>query len=73
MLYVVFSLFVHPIESKCLILQYKDYEFKSFTLDVDSNNKSERPEWGEGKYQGDTGSCVIIHGHILYPLRKISA
>ena len=61
MLYVVFSLFVHPIESKCLILQYKDYEFKSFTLDVDSNNKSERPEWGEGKYQGDTGSCVIIH------------
>jgi len=31
---------------------YKDYEFKSFTLDIDSGNKSERPEWGEGKYQG---------------------
>ena len=25
---------------------YKDYEFKNFTLDVDNNNKSERPEWG---------------------------
>ena len=32
---------------------YKDYEFKNFTLDVDNNNKSERPEWGEGKYQGE--------------------
>ena len=31
---------------------YKDYEFRSFTLDIDSNGKSERPEWGEGKYQG---------------------
>jgi len=32
--------------------QLKDYAFKSFTLDVDSVGKSERPEWGEGKYQG---------------------
>lgn len=31
---------------------YQDYAFKSFTLDVDSLGKSERPEWGEGKYQG---------------------
>jgi len=31
---------------------YLDYAFKSFTLDVDSLGKSERPEWGEGKYQG---------------------
>lgn len=31
---------------------YKDYEFRSFTLDIDSAGKSERPEWGEGKYQG---------------------
>ena len=31
---------------------YKDYEFRSFTLDIDSVSKSERPEWGEGKYQG---------------------
>ena len=33
---------------------YKDYEFRSFTLDIDSAGKSERPEWGEGKYQGET-------------------
>ena len=32
--------------------QLKDYSFKSFTVDVDSVGKSERPEWGEGKYQG---------------------
>ena len=32
---------------------YKDYEFRSFTLDIDSVSKSERPEWGEGKYQGN--------------------
>ena len=31
---------------------YRDYEFRSFTLDIDSGGKSERPEWGEGKYQG---------------------
>ena len=32
---------------------YKDYEFKSFSLDIDSGSKTEaRPEWGEGKYQG---------------------
>ena len=31
---------------------YRDYEFRSFTLDTDSGGKSERPEWGEGKYQG---------------------
>ena len=58
-------LFVRSIESKCLILQYKDYEFKSFTLDMDSNNKSERPEWGEGKYQGETGSCTLIQRHFI--------
>eukprot|EP00092_Neocalanus_flemingeri_P072503 GFUD01089255.1.p1 GENE.GFUD01089255.1~~GFUD01089255.1.p1 ORF type:complete len:533 (-),score=132.20 GFUD01089255.1:9-1607(-) len=31
---------------------FKDYAFKSFTVDIDSVGKSERPEWGEGKYQG---------------------
>ena len=30
----------------------KDYAFKSFTVDIDGVGKSERPEWGEGKYQG---------------------
>ena len=36
---------------------YKDYEFRSFTLDIDSGGKSERPEWGEGKYQGRRQYC----------------
>ena len=31
---------------------FKDYGFKSFTVDIDGVGKSERPEWGEGKYQG---------------------
>jgi len=31
---------------------FKEYAFKSFTVDIDSVGKSERPEWGEGKYQG---------------------
>ena len=31
---------------------FKDYAFKSFTVDIDGVGKSERPEWGEGKYQG---------------------
>ena len=43
---------------------YKDYEFRSFTLDTDSGGKSERPEWGEGKYQGrrlvETGDDLLF-------------
>ena len=31
---------------------FKEFGFKSFTVDLDSLGKSERPEWGEGKYQG---------------------
>ena len=43
---------------------YRDYEFRSFTLDIDSGGKSERPEWGEGKYQGrrlvETGDDLLF-------------
>ena len=39
---------------------YKDYEFRSFTLDIDSVSKSERPEWGEGKYQGNVVLLMMM-------------
>lgn len=52
----------------------QDYEFKSFTLDVDSNHKSERPEWGEGKYQGDTVHRITATVLTIIPIfREISA
>ena len=44
---------------------YREYDFKSFTLDIDTNNKSERPEWGEGKYQGKKISILWCIFYIL--------